>query len=85
MGNNDGQYVLILTREQLNTIIQEEVSKIRLSRESELLSVRDAGKELNVSRATIHRLRKEGKLKPVFIGRSIKFNRSNVESLKKNG
>ena len=51
-----------------------------------LLTTKEACEYLNISRATLYKLIREGKLKPLKIGRSTRFDRRDldrfIESLK---
>jgi excisionase family DNA binding protein len=55
--------------------------------EKKLLTIKEACEYLNLSRATIYKLIKEGKLTPIKIGRSTRLDKSDldafVESMKK--
>ncbi len=54
--------------------------------EKMLLTTKEACEYLNISRATLYKLIREGKLKPLKIGRSTRFDRRDldrfIESLK---
>ncbi|SMO61070.1 transcriptional regulator, AlpA family [Balnearium lithotrophicum] len=56
--------------------------------EKKLLTVKEACEYLSISKATLYKLIKEGKIKPVKIGKSTRFDRQDldrlVEELKRN-
>lgn len=57
--------------------------------EKRLLTVKEVCEYLNISKPTVYRLIKEGKLKPIKIGKSTRFEKEDIdkliEELKKQG
>lgn len=46
-----------------------------------LLSINDAARCLNVSRATVYRLMEAGALKPVYVGSIVRFRPSDIDAV----
>lgn len=75
--------------EQLADILADSVlKKIREERkdiqDNTLLTVKEVCSQLKISRQTIHAMRKDGRLKSVGLGRSIRFHRDEIEQIKRN-
>lgn len=85
--------LILITPDQLREIISSELAK-QLSQmpiqqkkdeaESEYLTVKEVGKLLSVSRVTLNTWGKNGKLKPVSMGRNLRYRKSDVNNLMKN-
>ena len=71
--------------EALRSILEEVVSTSNGEKDETLLTVRQAASLLGVDRSTLWRWEKEGYLKPVRIGRKVRYPMYAIEAIKKGG
>ena len=86
---NSGSPILMVSaadlEEALRSIFEEVVSASKGEKDETLLTVRQASALLGVDRSTLWRWEKEGYLRPIRIGRKVRYQLSAVNALKTGG
>lgn len=70
-------------------IIKDEISRSdklaqNSSTEHKLLTTKEAAEILGIAEITIHKMKKNGKIIPVYIGKSVRYPQSEIERLSNN-
>ncbi|MDD4582428.1 MAG: helix-turn-helix domain-containing protein [Bacteroidales bacterium] len=67
-------YIISKTRQEINSIIEEEQKEVLFTRE-------EAGKALGVTLMTLYNWKKSGYLEAVKIGKAVRYKKSDIDKL----